>query len=342
MSMLNNFRENLLKVLTGMSIGIVVALVPFALFAEIARALGLTTVLNIVVISSRLLALVMGLCIAKIFNFNPIQSGSLALATMIGSGALRISEGTFILAGVGDVINAGITAGIAIALIKVLGERLKAYSILLIPSLVVLIAGGIGLFTLPYVAAITTYIGVMVNLFVTLQPILMGMLIGITFALVIVSPVSTVAVALAISLAGVGSGAANIGITAAGFGLAIYGFTVNGFGTSIAHFLGSPKMQMANFAKNPKMIIPVLVSAGINGAFAGIFSIQGSPLSAGFGISGLIGPLNHLGLAGYNITNVLITVLVFVVLPIATGFLTKYLFISKMQLVSEEDYKIDF
>ncbi|QEN03672.1 PTS sugar transporter subunit IIC [Thiospirochaeta perfilievii] len=337
-----NVKEYFIKILTGMSTGIVVALVPFALLGEISKALGFTTILVIIQIGSRLLSAIMGLCIARQFKFSPIQAGTLSITTMIGSGAIKITESGFLLAGLGDVINAGITASIAVALLLLIGNKLKAYTILLVPTIVIIVVGLIGLTTLPYVSRLTGYIGSLVNVFSTLQPVIMGILISVTFAFLIISPVSTVGVALAISLSGLGSGAANLGICSAGFGLAILGFKVNGTGTSLAHFLGSPKMQMANFAKNPKMILPILVNAAVVGVFAGLFNIQGTPMSAGFGISGLIGPINHLSAVGYTVGNVFLTILIFVVAPIVIGIICKYLFITKLNYVEEKDYEIKF
>jgi uncharacterized membrane protein len=169
----------------------------------------------------------------------------------------------------------------------------------------------------------------------------MGALISMSFAIIIISPISTVGIALAVSLSGIASGAANLGICAAGFGLAIAGFEKNGWGTSLASVLGSPKLHMANFLKNPKMSIPLLCNAAVLGILAGILGIVGTPMSAGFGISGLIGPLNHLGIVGYTATNWLITLIVFIVLPIVLGFVFKYVFFKGAKILSADDYAIE-
>ena len=323
------------KILTGMSIGIVVALVPSALLGEIAKALDLQAIVQITGFAGKMLAVIMGLCIAMQFKMTPIQSGTLAITTIIGSGAIKMVDGTTILAGMGDVINAGITAALATLLILFIGNKLKAYTMLLVPTIVITLVGFIGLQTLPYVSSLTNYLGELVGMFTNLQPILMGILISVTFAFLIISPVSTVGVAMAISLSGIGSGAANLGICAAGFGLAIAGFKQNGLGTSAAHFLGSPKIQMANFVKNPRMILPILANAAVLGAIGAILGIEGTPSSAGFGFSGLIGPINHLNIVGYSAMNILITALSFCILPIILGFTFKYLFVDKAKLVKK-------
>lgn len=338
----NSFKDFSNKVLTGMSIGIVVALIPGALLGELANALNLTHVVALTNIATRLLSVIMGLTIAMQFNLTPIQSGTLAITTAIASGAFVFVDGALVLGGIGDVINAGIFAGVAVYVMQLIGDRLKAYTILVVPALVVVAVGGLGLIALPYVSAITGAVGSMVASFTNFTPVIAGILISVTFAIMIVSPFSTAGVAMAIALSGIGSGAANLGITAAGFGLAISGYKANGFGTSIAHFLGSPKMQMANMMKKPKIMFPIILNSIVMGALAGILKIQGTPASAGFGISGLIGPLNHLNIVGYETSTILISVVAFVVVPVAMGFVGRFVFEDKLKVVSSDDYKISF
>lgn len=66
-------------------------------------------------------------------------------------------------------------------------------------------------------------------------------------------------------------------------------------------------------------------------------------MSAGFGFSGLVGPINFLNLAenGWSIGNILIAILAFVVAPISFGLLFKYVFTKLIPIVSPEDYRLD-
>lgn len=338
------------NVLVGMSIGIVVSLVPWALLGNLSRALiphtpFAATVLMMVTLAIRLLPMAIGVAVAMQFKFSPIQTTSIGIATLIGSGVATLGEGgSFVFSGTGDVINAGLTAAFASLVVLLLGEKLKAYTILLIPVLVILIAGGLGLITLPFVQAATTALGDVIKHVTTLQPVLMGTLLAVIFALLIISPISTVGIAVAVSLSGIGSGAANLGICAAGFGLAIMGWRSNSVATSFAHFLGSPKMQMANFLNRPKIAIPIICNASILGALAGILGISGTPISAGFGFSGLIGPLGAFETmpGGFSNNNALIIIFAFFVLPIVLGLLFKMLFVRVIPLVKDEDYAINF
>lgn len=333
-------KEFINKVLNGMSIGIVAALVPSAILGELCKALGLTGLVTLTTIATRLATATMGLCIAHQLGLKPIHAVSLTIATIIGSGALVMEEGVLVLAGMGDIINAAITAMIAGVMLLWVGDRLKSYTMILVPTLVIAISGTIGTFTLPYVTMLTAAIGQFIAWCTTLQPVLMGALISMSFCLIIISPFSTVAIALAVSLSGIGSGAANLGICAAGFGLAIAGFGKNGWGTSFASILGSPKLYMANFLRKPLISLPLLCNALVLGVLAGILGIVGTPMSAGFGISGLIGPLNHLGIVGYSAGNLLVSALVFILLPVVLGFLFKFVFFSLAKILKDDDYAI--
>lgn len=343
-------KEFLNRILNGLSIGIVIALIPNALLGELLKLIipyipQAKLILNITILIMRMMPLIIGVCIAMQFKCNVVQIVSIGISTLISSGVVSISEtGVFSLIGTGDVINVALTASIAIFLVLLIGEKLKAYTVLLVPSIVTIIAGGIGIIALPYVKEVTLLVGSVINEFSNLQPILMGILISACFAVLVVSPLSTVAVATAIGLSGVGSGAANLGVVSAAFGLAICGWKVNSFGTSIAHILGSPKMQMANFVNKPKIMLPVLCTAIIQGALAGILDIQGTSMSAGFGISGLIGPINAINLmpGGCTIRNLLLVTVIFVVLPIILGITFNYIFTSSIKLTHKEDYKLEF
>lgn len=339
-----------LNILNGVALGTVVALIPNALLSELFKALlpvfpAGQYILNAAILSQGLLSALCGFVVALLFNFTPIQIGSIALATVMGSGVLVVNDaGDFVMRGTGDIINVAVTAAFAVGVVKLLGNRLKAYAILLVPPVVLLVGGGLGTLTLPYIRQITTAIGYVVSHLSTLQPVPMGIVISVVFSILIVTPVSSVAVALAISLAGVAAGAGNLGVCAAAFGLAICGWRVNSLGTNLAHFIGSPKIQMANVFERPKIMLPIICNAAVLGVVSVIFDLKGTPHSAGFGFSGLIGPVNALNLAdgGWSFTNLLIIGFSFAIAPITLGICFNWLFSKVFKIVKAEDYLIVF
>lgn len=338
------------KLLTGMSIGIVVALIPNALLGEILKLLiphfpALQHLFDITFFVMSLLPVLIGVMVGVTFKLSPIQTASVGIAAMVGSGAVeKTAEGLFILNGIGIVVNTGITAALAVLFVKLIGDRLKAYSILLLPTLGILIPGMIGYMLLPLVKSSTGLIGIIISNITSLQPVVMGALIAVFFCLIILSPVSTVGVATVIMLSGIGSGAANLGVVAAGVGFAIASYKANNLGTALAHVLGSPKIQMRNFFMKPIIAFPMLITAAVLGGLAGILNIQGTPYSAGFGLSGLVGPLNYIAFAegGWTLKNVSIMLSTFLILPIFLNLGLIYIFSKKLKMIKAADYKLDF
>ncbi len=259
---------------------------------------------------------------------------------MIASGAFQVKNGQIILSGSGDVIIA-LTIFFAAFLVKFLTPKLGSYTVLLLPLIVAVVAGGVGQFMLPYTKMVTGAVGQTIGTLTNFQPLVMGMLMGIAFAALIVSPIFSVGIAMAIGVEGIASGSANLGITACAFTLAIMSSKVNGFGTTIAHFIGTPKIQMANMLKNPRLFLPVIASAGIAGLVGAIFEISGTANSAGFGSVGSIGPMAaYQEMAGGPLAIGFI-MLLFAGMPILLGFAMRYIFIQKLQFIREEDLVIE-
>ena len=147
---ISNVKDFFSKLLTGMSIGIVVALIPNALLGEILKLLiphfpALQHLFDITVFVMSLLPVMIGVMVGIKFNLTPIQTASIGIAAMVGSGAVqKTADGLFALQGIGIVINTGITAALAVLFVQLVGNRLKEYSILVIPTLSILIPGMIG------------------------------------------------------------------------------------------------------------------------------------------------------------------------------------------------------
>ena len=189
-----------------------------------------------------------------------------------------------------DLINTMLTASIAVLLILLIEERVGSMALIVFPTVVGGLAATIGVFTLPYVRLITTGIGNMVNSFTELQPVFMSMLISMVFSFIIISPLSTVAIAIIGLLCAAGS--ASIGIAATEAVLLIGTSKVNHVGIPLSIFFGGVKMMMPNMVKYPVIMIPIFLTAAISGIASGIIGISGTKESAGFGFIGMVGPIN--------------------------------------------------
>lgn len=316
------------KVLAGTATAIVVALIPNAILATFLKPLlpnaTAAEFLHIVQVFQFFTPIMAGFLIGQQFKFNPMQQLAVGGAAYIGSGAWVYTEvmqkgiaiGSFQLKGIGDLINMMITASLAVLAVKWFGNKFGSLTIILLPIIIGTGVGYIGWKLLPYVSYVTTLIGQGINSFTTLQPVLMSILIAMAFALLIVSPISTVAIGLAIGLNGMAAGAASMGIAATTAVLVWATLKVNKSGVPIAIALGAMKMMMPNFLKHPIMAIPMLITAAISSLTIPIFNLVGTPASSGFGLVGAVGPIASL--AGGS--SVLIIILAWLVIPFGVAF----------------------
>lgn len=316
------------KVLAGTAIAIVVALIPNAILATFLKPLlpnvAAAEFLHIVQVFQFFTPIMAGFLIGQQFKFNPMQQLAVGGAAYIGSGAWAYTEviqkgvatGTFQLRGIGDLINMMITASLAVLAVKYFGDKFGSLTIILLPIIIGTGVGYIGWKLLPYVSYVTTLIGQGINSFTTLQPILMSILIAAAFSVIIVSPISTVAIGLAIGLNGMAAGAASMGIASTAAVLVWATLKVNKSGVPIAIALGAMKMMMPNFLKHPIMAIPMVVTAAISSLTVPLFNLVGTPASSGFGLVGAVGPIASL--AGGS--SVLIIILAWIVVPFVVAF----------------------
>lgn len=198
----------ILKILNGAIIAIVVALIPNAILATFFKQFASNPLfanwLHIVQVFQFFTPIMAGYLISMQFKLNPIQSSCVGGAAFIGSGAWKYVEVTlngntaniFQLAGIGDVINTMLTAAIAILVVRLISAKLGSLNLVLLPIIVGTGVGHIGTLTLPYVSMITALISQGINTFTTLQPFLMSILIAMSFSIIIISPLSTVAIGL--------------------------------------------------------------------------------------------------------------------------------------------------
>lgn len=127
-----------------------------------------------------------------------------------------------------------------------------------------------------------------------LQPFFMGMVISVIMGIALTLPISSAAICAAFGLSGLAGGAAVAGCCAQMVGFAVMSFQENRWGGLVAQGLGTSMLQMPNIVKNPKVWIPPTLASAITGPVSTcLFQLQmnGTPVSAGMGTCGLVGPL---------------------------------------------------
>ena len=201
---IKNFTMN---VLNGIALGTVLCLVPGALLGELLKYIGklypsLAFLSLSITISNAMIGLASGIIIGLFFKFTPVQSVSIGLATLFAGGSIipTPDKTGLMLKGSGDIVTMIFTAALATAFILLIGDKAKNYAVIILPPLTLVIIGGIGRFTLPFFSGATKLLGDGIKHLLTLQPIILTILIAMIFACLVVSPITSVGVALAINI----------------------------------------------------------------------------------------------------------------------------------------------
>ncbi|WP_052997406.1 PTS transporter subunit IIC [Staphylococcus aureus] len=331
------------KILNSIGAGVVIALVPNALLGEVLKIFKsgneiLELTYQLVILIQSFMAFIIGVLAAHQFKFNGAGAAIVGTSAMIGSGAVVYSNNSFMLKG----INTSLVVIIACLIYMVLQNKLGSFELIILPVLVPIVSGGIGLITLPYIRKITQAIGNVIHSFTDLNPLLMSILISVAFSLLMVTPISLVAIATAISLNGLGSGAANLGIVAACVTFLFGSLRVNSIGVNAVLLIGAAKMMIPVYLKNLIISIPLTINGIITGIIAYVLQVKGTPLSAGFGYTGLVGPINAFNrMSGDPTMNIILLALGYFVIPFVSAFIVHELCKKFIPIYSNDIYKFE-
>lgn len=324
-------KQFFMNILNGVAAGIVVALVPNAMLGELFKYLAqyhpiFTSLGQLLSIFQFCLSALAGITISQQFKFNGLQTAILSGASVLGSGAVQFNGKGFGFVGIGDIMNMILTVAISAFLLIVLGNKMGSLNIVFLPLIAGILPGFIGSLTLPFVKQFTGGIGQIIEHFTTLNPLLMCILICISYSVLMATPVSLVAIATVVGLSGLGSGAANLGIAACCYTFIFGAFKANDRGTVVTLIIGAAKMMMPVYFKHPIIIVALIINGLVGGLCTYFFNIQGTPMSAGFGYTGLVGPINAFKfMDGTVMQNIMNLLLAYVIVPLPIAFATHQL-----------------
>ncbi len=356
------------KVLNGTAIGVIVALLPNCIFAiifslDFFKNNAFFATWNVAnVLFQATLSAVIGTLVALEFNFKGMKAALLAAIAFVSSGASSKLVGAtellgylqkqkasaeitatankmvtgFYTTGTGDIINVMLICALSVLVLLWLEGKFESFNFVLLPIVGSLLAT-VGLFTLPYVKMISSLIGQGIIYFTDLQPYLMSVLICVTFAILIVAPISTVAIGLAIGLNGLAAGASAMGVGTTCIVLVVHSFFVNKPGVTVAVALGSMKMMMTNVFEHPISYVPIIATSAVTGLLVPLFTIIGTPASAGFGLVGLTGLFASVT-GGLSMG---LAILAWLVIPTVVAILFRLLFEKVLNLYTADIFKFE-
>jgi hypothetical protein len=187
-----------------------------------------------------------------------------------------------------------------------------------------------------------TGLGEIINWSTAQQPFIMGIIVAVVMGWALTAPISSVAIALMLSLDGLAAGASVIGCSAQMVGFAVSSYRENGFGGFIAQGIGTSMLQIANILKKPLILIPPTV-AGILMAPLGtvVFNMTNNASGAGMGTSGLVGQIMSFQTMGFEMSVLFMVLFVHIIGPMVISFLLSE-WMRKKGWIQFGDMKINY
>lgn len=170
------------------------------------------------------------------------------------------------------------------------------------------------------------------------NPLLGSICVSFAWSLFLMTPASSAALAVAVMLDPLSSGAALIGTTAQFVGFLAISWRQNNLGANIAQGFITPKIQFPNLLINPMLAVPSFISAVVAAPIATIvFHFKVSYTLAGLGLNSLIVPIN---LASSNPKALVVYLIMGVAVP-AVLSLVIYKLMLKVKLVKDGQLHVE-
>ena len=323
-------KDYVYQVSAGVSNAILVCLGIGLLLQSFANFLHWQALYQVGAIAQVLLGPAFGVAIATMLHSNTLVTFSAMISSTIGANAVYFSQSatggvtatghTLAQAASSTIFTTGqpisaVAAGLVAVLVGNYLTGKTPLDMMLVPLAATFIGtvAGLGL------AAVTTPALVWLSKFIAtsmkVNPLLGSMAVSLAWALFLMTPASSAALAVAVMLDPVSSGAALIGTTAQFVGFTVMSFRQNNIGANIAQGIITPKVQFPNLLVNPRLAIPPMVAAIVSAPIATIvFNFSTTYKLAGLGLNSLIAPIT---LATTNPQGFLVYLAVGVTLPAA-------------------------
>ncbi|MGV2622301.1 UNVERIFIED_CONTAM: PTS sugar transporter subunit IIC [Halobacillus marinus] len=245
-----------------------------------------------------------------------IEMGTLAMDTKIWGGAIgaAIAYGlkapplvifAALFSGAAGA-EAGGPAGSYIAALaatefgKLVSKETKI-DIILTPFITIVIGFMVGSWIGAPIGGFMTGLGEVINWATQQQPLWMGIVVAVLMGLALTAPISSLAIALMLSLDGVAAGAATVGCAAQMIGFATISYRDNGIGGALAQGIGTSMLQVANIVKHPLILLPPTIAGAVLAPVATVWlTMENNAAGAGMGTSGFVGQIMTFESMGFS------------------------------------------
>ncbi len=327
----------LIKTLNGMALGLFSTLIIGVIIEQIGLLVGLVSFLDFSLFGQATLS-------EHLINLGNILKGFMGLGIGLGVAFSLNLKGLALIGGAmaggigtqvhNDPVVAYLTTIAAIEGLRFILRKKTPLDILLIP----LISGLIAFFVANLIGTpvnfVMTALGTYVKTATEYQPFFMGVVLAVIIGMALTSPISSAAIAIAISpvdqnigLIGIAGGAAVVGGATQMLGFAVMSRKDNNIGTVISIGIGTSMLQFKNILKKPIIWLPPIIVSAILGPISTlVFRLESTAIGSGMGTSSFVGQIGVLDAMGHSVSVYLSIFILHFVLPITLVWLCDRLF----------------
>ncbi|CAK1242666.1 Membrane regulatory protein PfoR [Fructobacillus fructosus] len=302
----------------------------------------------------KMLAPALGVGVAMAMRSNILTTGAALISATVGSNAVYFATtavphaqtATHWVANqpVGSLVMTSgqpVSAVFAAVFAAMVGNYLSGKTpldMMLVPFAAVVAGTVTGLFAATYTTPFLNWISESLAKTMEVNPFLGAFVVAFFWFLFLMTPASSAALAIAVMLDPLSSGAAMIGTTAGFVMYPVMSWKQNNLGAFVAQIIVTPKVQFANLLKSPLLFFGPDLMAAVSAMVAvGVFSFKVPYALAGMGLNSLVAPL---ALAGTNLHTFGLYVLFGMLLPAVAAVVFYYL-MTKMGLTKKNDLHLD-
>lgn len=325
-------KEFFIKTFNGMALGLFATLIIGTIIQNIGVLINFEAFKNLATLLKTLTGVGIGIGIAYSMKLEGLKLIGAGVAGGIASG-LELGKP-------GDPMVEYFCVILAILIVNLVMRRKTPLDILLIPLLFSISSYAIYLVINTPISEATKAIGNFISWATEVQPFFMGIIIAVVMGMLLTAPISSAAIAIAISLGGIAGGAAVVGCSVQMVGFAVMSRKDNNIGTIISVGIGTSMLQFKNILKKPIIWLPTIIVSAILGPVSTlILKTKTTPIGSGMGTSGLVGQFETITAMG-NTTNAWLSIILLqIALPIILVYILDVIF-RKKGLIKEGDLKI--
>jgi uncharacterized membrane protein len=320
------FLDYLIRTMNGMAYGLFSTLIIGTIIHTLATLANLPALVDLAMILKRLTGVGIGIGIAWSLKLDGLRLIAAGIAGGIASG-LQI----------GDPVVEYLCIIAAVEVLRLLRWKTPV-DIIIVPLLSALIAYGCFLLINQPVSSMMQAIGDFIKWATLVQPFIMGVIIAVVMGMILTAPISSAAIAIAISLEGLAGGASVVGCCVQMLGFAVMSRKDNNIGTVISVAVGTSMLQFKNILKKPLIWLPTIIVSAILGPLSTlVFKTACMKEGSGMGTSGLVGQIQTFAAMGKDAW--LSILLLQIALPLLLVYLLDLLF-RKVGWIKPGDLKI--